>query len=228
MIRLENIDKSYKHNRGNSKVSILNSINCNIEKGEMVAIMGRSGSGKTTLINILSGLLVSDKGKYYFDTKDIARLSTKARDDFREKNIGIIVQDHALLNSLTAKENILLPVKYRKHDQEEMNKNIIKISSKLGIEHCLDKNIYELSGGESQRVAIARALIKKPSLILADEPTGSLDINSEKEVLKLLQELKEEGNTIIIATHSNEVANCCDRVLKVSEGKLHSLNRLSD
>lgn len=223
MIKLENISKTYTRGGGNIKIQVLNSISCNIKKGEMVAIMGRSGSGKTTLINIMSGLLTSDSGNYHFNSEEISKLNTKKRDEFRERNIGIIVQDYALLNSLTAKENILLPVKYRKHDKESIEKHITQLSSKLGIEHCLNKNIYELSGGESQRVAIARALIKKPSIILADEPTGSLDMTSEKEVLSLLKELKEDGNTIIIATHSKAVSECCDRVLEVRDGNLFPL-----
>lgn len=216
MIKLKDISKSYIHAR--KKITVLRSVNCMINNGEMIAIKGRSGSGKTTLINILAGLLRADNGQYCFDEEDISRYTPKRLDDFREKNIGIIVQDYALLNSISAKENIILPVKYRKYEKNETNKSVCILASQLEIEHCLDKPIHELSGGEAQRVAIARALIKKPNLILADEPTGSLDIKSEQEVLKIFLKLKEIGNTIIISTHSDLVAGCCDRILELNNG----------
>lgn len=222
MIKLERISKSYVRQNGKLKIPVLNSISCTIEKGEMVAIKGRSGSGKTTIINILAGLLKADSGTYYFNSKEISKLNVKQTDKFREKNVGIIVQDYALLNSLSAKENILLPVKYRKYDKKDVEEDIKILSFQLKIEHCLNKNIYELSGGEAQRVAIARALIKKPNVILADEPTGSLDIRSEQEVLKILLELKQLGNTIIISTHSKAVSDCCDRILEINDGTFNN------
>lgn len=222
MIKLDRISKSYVRQNGKLKIPVLNSISCTIEKGEMVAIKGRSGSGKTTIINILAGLLKADSGTYYFNSKEISKLNVKQTDKFREKNVGIIVQDYALLNSLSAKENILLPVKYRKYDKKDVEEDIKILSSQLKIEHCLNKNIYELSGGEAQRVAIARALIKKPNVILADEPTGSLDIRSEQEVLKILLELKQLGNTIIISTHSKAVSDCCDRILEINDGTFNN------
>lgn len=222
MIKLDRISKSYVRQNGKLKIPVLNSISCTIEKGEMVAIKGRSGSGKTTIINILAGLLKADSGTYYFNSKEISKLNVKQTDKFREKNVGIIVQDYALLNSLSAKENILLPVKYRKYDKKDVEEDIKILSSQLKIEHCLNKNIYELSGGEAQRVTIARALIKKPNVILADEPTGSLDIRSEQEVLKILLELKQLGNTIIISTHSKAVSDCCDRILEINDGTFNN------
>lgn len=222
MIKLDRISKSYVRQNGKLKIPVLNSISCTIEKDEMVAIKGRSGSGKTTIINILAGLLKADSGTYYFNSKEISKLNLKQTDKFREKNVGIIVQDYALLNSLSAKENILLPVKYRKYDKKDVEEDIKILSSQLKVEHCLNKNIYELSGGEVQRVAIARALIKKPNVILADEPTGSLDIRSEQEVLKILLELKQLGNTIIISTHSKAVSDCCDRILEINDGTFNN------
>lgn len=220
MIRLENISKSYKKKKGKQEILVLNRISCTIKTGEMVAIMGRSGVGKTTFMNILSGLLKADHGRYYFDEEDISEFDRRKRESFRERNIGMVVQDYALLNSLSAEENILLPIKYRKYDKKFIEKKMEELSEILGIEHCLNKKIYELSGGECQRVAIARALIKEPSVILADEPTGSLDCLSEKEVLELLYELKKQRRTIIIATHSKIVSEYCDRIFEIVDGKL--------
>lgn len=215
MIKLNNINKYY--HKGNNKVEVLKSVNCNINKGEMVALMGRSGSGKTTLINILSGLLKPNGGSYIFDSVDILQLSTKERDKFREKNVGIIVQDYALINSMTAYDNIILPIKYRKEKNINV-KNIVKeLSEKLHIQHCLKKKVYKLSGGESQRVAIARALIKKPTLILADEPTGALDSTSELNIMDIFKNIKLNC-TIIIATHSPLVASYCDRTININNG----------
>ena len=218
MIKLENISKSYINKNRTLTNDVLKSINCSINNCEMIAIKGRSGCGKSTMINILSGLIKPDSGNYYFNSTNITKLSIKEIDNFREKNIGMIVQDCTLINSLTARENILLPVKYRKYNKLIINKELEELSKYLNIEDCLDKKISELSGGESQRIAIARALIKKPKLILADEPTGALDSNSEKEVLKLLKMLKEKGNTIIISTHSNVVSQYCDKVFEIVNG----------
>lgn len=219
MVRLENIGKSYHKDK--YEISILKSINCTINEGEMVALMGRSGSGKTTLINILSGLSKQTSGKYFFDSNDVSEYSIKKRDEFREKYIGIIVQNYALLSSMTAYENIALPLKYRKAGREEIKTKVGEISKNLDIENCLEKRIFQLSGGECQRVAIARALIKKPSLILADEPTGSLDSENERGIMNIFKQLKNMGNSIIIATHSKYVSECCDRVLEINDGNIY-------
>lgn len=215
MIKLNDISKYYY--KGNNKVEVLKSIDCTINKGEMIALMGRSGSGKTTLINILSGLLKPTGGSYFYDSVDILKLSTPERDQFREKNVGIIVQDYALINSMTAYDNIILPIKYRKEKNLNVKESIKALSEQLCIDYCLNKKIYTLSGGESQRVAIARALIKKPALLLADEPTGSLDSVSELSIMKIFKNIKLDC-TIVIATHSHLVANYCDRIININDG----------
>lgn len=218
MIKLVNISKNY--NKGKREVQVLKSISCIINSGEMVALMGRSGSGKTNLINILSGLLNQSGGEYLFNSEDLSQYTISQRDSFREKNIGIIVQNYSLFNSLTAFDNIIVPLKLRKIKPDKSKQQIEEISKNLGIIDCLHKKVYNLSGGECQRVAIARALVKRPTLILADEPTGSLDSKTEQDVMDIFNKLKNEGNTIIIATHSELVANCCDRVLKIDDGEL--------
>lgn len=218
MIKLENIKKTYYN--GKYERNILSTVNCSIEDGEMIALMGRSGSGKTTLINILSALLKPTNGNYYFNSKNISAFSIKERDEFREKHIGMIIQNYALLNSLTAYENIILPLKYRKKNKLEIKERVHEVGENLNIADCLEKKTFQLSGGECQRVAIARALIKKPSIILADEPTGSLDSKNEKDVMNIFRHLRSMGNTIIIATHSGFVSSCCNRTIKINDGEI--------
>lgn len=220
MIRLDRITKQYRSKNSKTPISVLHDISCTIERGEMIALMGRSGSGKTTLINILSGLLQESGGRYQFDQSEISQLAMKDRDAFRERHIGMIVQEYALMGSWSGKDNILLPVRYRKQYTEAVNKRMKRLSHQLGITHCLNKKITELSGGECQRVAIVRALIKEPDLILADEPTGSLDSASELIVMNVLKHLQQMGNTIVIATHSDLVASYCDRVFRIEEGRI--------
>ncbi len=205
--------------KGKNEINVLNNVSFNVESNEMLAIMGRSGSGKSTIINILSCLLYPTKGGYFYYNKDLTKLSVSRLDKFREKNIGIIPQEYSLINSMTAYENISLPLKYRKIKSEEIDERVSSIAKKLAIVHCLDKKVYSLSGGECQRVAIARALIKNPTLILADEPTGALDSENEIIIMKLLKELSENV-TIIIATHSKVVSSFCDRTIIVNDGKI--------
>ena len=211
MIELENITKSYKVGK-NKKNFVLNDLSLYIESGQMLAVTGRSGAGKTTLLNIIAGLQTIDSGNYYFNSTDVSKYTPKQRDEFRSRNIGIIVQDYAVINELTAKENIMLAIKNTKFDADEINDYISDVSQKLGIKKYLKNKCSILSGGEKQRVAIARALVKNPKVILADEPTGSLDLKSEKIVLQILKDLQKQGHTIIISTHSNIVANSCDSI----------------
>lgn len=211
MIELKNITKSYNVEK-NKKNTVLNDISLSIEAGQMLAVTGRSGAGKTTLLNIIAGFQTIDLGKYYFNLNDISEYTSRQRDDFRSRNIGIIVQDYAVINELTAKENIMLAIRNTKFDADEINDYISDVSQKLGIKKYLKTKCSILSGGEKQRVAIARALVKNPKVILADEPTGSLDLKSEKIVLQILKDLQKQGHTIIISTHSNIVANSCDSI----------------
>ncbi len=214
MIELKNITKSYKVGK-NKKNVVLDDISLSIDSGQMLAVTGRSGAGKTTLLNVIAGLQTVDSGKYYFDSIDVSKYTLRQRDEFRSSNIGIIVQDYAVINELTAKENIMLAIKNIKFETGEVDDYISDISQKLGIKKYLKTKCSSLSGGEKQRVAIARTLVKNPKVILADEPTGSLDLKSEKIVLQILKDLQKQGHTIIISTHSNIVANSCDSIFNL-------------
>ena len=210
MIRLHNIRKEYKD--GKSKKVILDDIDLVVENGDFVVITGESGCGKSTLLNIMGGLEKIDGGQYLFDAKEI--VNEKDRLMLRRNDISMILQNFALLNNLSVKENILMA----KND----NKYAMDLVIRLGIDDLYDKKVKLLSGGEKQRVAIARALIKKPKVLLADEPTGSLDKQTGEQLVKLLKELNNDGLTIIMVTHNIEIANSINIRYKIEEGKLIS------
>lgn len=210
MIVLKDIVKRYGKN---NNVETLKGISLEIKQGEMVAIMGKSGCGKTTLLNIIGGLTLYTSGEYYFNNVKLKN-KNNAMCKFRNSNVGIIVQNYALINNRTGYENIAIAA------NDDTEKNIEIISKNLGISSVLNKLPTEMSGGECQRVAIARALINKPHLILADEPTGALDVRTSSEILKLFKELNNQGHTIIIVTHDMDVASKCDRIIKMSDGKI--------
>ncbi len=179
--------------------------------------MGKSGAGKSTLLNIIGGLLEATAGQYFLDDLDVTAMTRGTRDRFREQQIGLIVQDYALIGSLTAYDNIAMPLEFRNVPINQARKLIKEIALELEIAHLLSQKVHIC-----QRVAIARALIKQPTVLLADEPTGALDEQTEQKILELLQRLKQDNRIIVLATHSRDVANCCDRVLRISEGVLVS------
>lgn len=216
MIRLINIRKTYKTNK--TVKEVLKGINCTIRRGELVAIMGKSGAGKSTLLNIIGGLLKATSGQYLLDDLNVTAMSQSVRDRFREQQIGLIVQDYALIGSLTAYDNIAMPLEFLSVGRKEVRERVNAIAPQLEIAPLLPQRVHNLSGGECQRVALARALIKNPTILLADEPTGALDEQTEQRILELLQGLKKDNRIIVLATHSREVANCCDRVLRIDDG----------
>lgn len=216
MIELQNITKKYQ--MGRNGISVLNDINLTIKKGEMVSIMGKSGCGKSTLINIIGALTNMTSGRYFYNENEIIYKNRRKLAEFRFKEIGYIVQNFALINTKTAYENIEVPLYKQKN--EEVHKIIKKYSDLLSISDKLDHYPYELSGGECQRVAIARALVKNPKMLLADEPTGSLDSHNEKIIINYLRSIADQGTTVIIVTHDSAVANVSDRIINMKDGKI--------
>ncbi|WP_410993493.1 ABC transporter ATP-binding protein [Bacillus cereus] len=201
----------------------LSNINLSIQKGEFVGIMGPSGSGKTTLLNMVSTIDSPTSGEVLINGKNPHRLSANSLAEFRRHQLGFVFQSFNLLNTLTVKENIVLPLTLDGMDVKQMNKRLGKIAEKLGIQEILNKRTYEISGGQAQRTAIARALIHKPQLILADEPTGNLDSKAAGDVMTLLQKLnKEQEATMMLVTHDPMAASYCDRIVFIKDGKLYN------
>ncbi len=209
-IVLKNISKEYDYP---IHCLALHDINIEVNEGESIAIMGKSGCGKSTLLNILAGLTKPSTGEYWYNGNVLVS-DNISLSKFRRDNIGIVVQNFALLNNRTAYDNIALSVRAK-------NKDTIKeVADKLGIREKLDYYPYQLSGGECQRVAIARAIINKPSIILADEPTGALDTATGQSVIDILKSLSTQGVTLIIATHDKNIGYQCNRVLKMKDGTI--------
>lgn len=209
MIELTNLEKKF----GEKKV--LDRFNLRIEAGEMIALVGESGSGKSTLLNILGLIEDFDSGEYLFlGEKNIKANTKKASKNIREK-INYLFQNFALIETETVEENLQVALRYKKISKEEKQKLISSTLEKVGLKGYEKKKVHELSGGEQQRVAIARVLIKPSEIILADEPTGSLDPKNRDEVLNLLKEMNMEGKTIVIVTHDPEVSKICSRVVEL-------------
>lgn len=214
MIKVEDLSKTYGN--GESAVKALKEVSFEINDGEMIAVIGTSGSGKSTLLHILGGLDINAQGNVFYDNIDILKMNDKSLSDFRLENIGFVFQFFNLIPELTAEENIKLPQMISKR-KPVISKSLI---SMLGIEDRLKHYPDELSGGQKQRIAIARALANNPKVIFADEPTGALDTKTSSEIMELFKILNKEGKTIIIVTHDLEIAQQCDRIIEISDGKI--------
>lgn len=216
MLKIKNLHKSYPI--GNTSLHVLKGIDLNVEGGEMVAIMGSSGSGKSTLLNIIGILDEADSGEYILDGLPIKDLTEKKAAVYRNKFLGFIFQSFNLINYKNALENVALPLYYqglkRKERQEKALFHLDKVSLKDWAHH-LPK---ELSGGQKQRVAIARALAANPKLLLADEPTGALDTKTSYDIMAFIQQLNDEGKTILMVTHEEDIANMCKRIVRLRDG----------
>lgn len=218
LIEIRDMYKIY--NPGENEVRAIDGVNLTIEHGEFVAIIGQSGSGKSTLMNMLGLLDVPTSGKYLLNGKDVEGLTDDELSEIRNKEIGFIFQGFNLVTSLTAVENVELPLVYRGMKKDERNRLAIEALDRVGLSHRLDHLPKQMSGGQQQRVAIARAVAARPPIILADEPTGNLDSHSGVEVMKILHELHEEGRTVILITHDNDIANEAERVIRIQDGQI--------
>ncbi len=220
LVDVQDICKVY--NPGENEVRALDHVSVQIHEKEFVAIIGQSGSGKSTLMNMLGCLDVPTSGTYMLHGKDVSHMSDDELSDIRNQEIGFIFQGFNLIQNLTALENVELPLIYRgvsKKERMELSKAALK---KVGLENRMEHKPAEMSGGQQQRVAIARAIAQAPPIILADEPTGNLDSGSSKEIMEILKELHEDGRTVIIITHDNEIAAQAKRVIKIMDGRIES------
>ncbi|MBM6648321.1 macrolide ABC transporter ATP-binding protein [Bacillus mycoides] len=218
LIELKDIKKVYSNK--NHKTFALNGINLTINKGEIIAVMGRSGSGKSTLLNVIGLIDMPNEGEYSLNGKTLSEIRRNKVHKTRNEIIGFIFQYFALLKEHTVLDNVALPLTYRKLKQRERENKAKFYLEKVGLKEQMHKKPDELSGGQQQRVAIARALVGEPELILADEPTGNLDRKTGEEIMNLLLQLNEEGRTIIIVTHDIEVANQCNRIIELVDGEV--------
>lgn len=221
MLEVQNIKKIYRSRFGKNDLEALKSINFTVEAGEYIAIMGESGSGKTTLLNILALLDRPTSGKVILMGKDLQEIKDSEMAKFRRENLGFVFQDFNLLDNFTVKENILLPLVLSDEKISVMEEKLSKIAKKLSVSDLLNKYPYEISGGQKQRTAIARALISEPKILLADEPTGALDSNSTRELLKVFKDLNQDGETILMVTHSIMAASEAKRVLFIKDGEIY-------
>ncbi|WP_368282206.1 ABC transporter ATP-binding protein [Coprococcus comes] len=218
LIHIENMKKIY--NPGENEVRALDGIDLDIEKGDLVAIVGHSGSGKSTLMNMLGCLDTPTSGKYVLDGQDVASMTDNQLADVRNKEIGFIFQGFNLISNLDAVGNVELPLVYRGVSKNERKQLAMEALKSVGLEDRMKHKPNEMSGGQQQRVAVARAVAAKPPIILADEPTGNLDTKSTQEIMEILKELHRSGKTVIIITHDEEIASQAHRVIRILDGRI--------
>lgn len=220
MIEVKNIVKIFNKGKSN-EFEALRGVSMKIEDGEMVAIIGASGAGKSTILHILGCLDDFDQGEYEIDGTEIKNMSPKALAAIRNEKIGMVMQDFALVEGFTALENVMIPLDFarKKKQKKDRRKIAMEMLEKVHIGELADKPVENLSGGQKQRVAIARAIANDPAILLADEPTGSLDTESTEKIVELFQELNRQGITIVLVTHDENVANQCGRRIKIQDGK---------
>ena len=220
VLEISGIGKTYTI--GNVVVDALRSVDLQIQKGEYVALMGPSGSGKSTLMNILGCLDTPSRGSYYLNGTDVSHMTDNELAEIRNKEIGFIFQTFNLLARNTSLDNVALPLVYAGISKKERLDRAEKALQSVGLGDRVDHKPNELSGGQRQRVAIARALVNKPAIILADEPTGNLDTKTSHEIMDLLEEIHQQGNTVIIVTHEEDIAKRAKRIVRLRDGSIES------
>lgn len=221
MIEIKNLYKTYNYGKPNA-FEALKDVSLTINDGEMVAIIGKSGAGKSTLMHILGCIDDFEKGQYIFNGKDISKVNEKKSAAIRNSEIGIVLQEFALMEQYTVLENVIMPLFFtpKSGRRSEKEKRALETLKRLEMDEYAHKKVNKLSGGQKQRVAIARAMINNPSVLLADEPTGALDVKTTDEIMKVFRNLNKNGTTVIIITHDMEVAGMCDRIIEISDGKI--------
>lgn len=219
ILEIKGLEKYY--GEGSILTKAVDGVSLNISRGEFLGIMGASGSGKTTLLNCISTIDSPTGGKVLLNKEDIAKIEHRNLAKFRRENLGFIFQEYNLLDALTVEENIGLSLVINKNDEDDTARKVLEVAKILGIEDILKKFPYEISGGQRQRCACGRAIIHNPKLVLADEPTGSLDSHSSRQLMKTLEELNKDGkSTILMVTHDPKTASYCKRVLFLKDGKI--------
>ena len=226
ILEVNNVKKIYTTRFGSNRVQALSDVSFSVEEGEYVAVMGESGSGKTTLLNIIAALDKPTDGEVYLNGRRFSDIKEAEIAKFRREHLGFVFQEFNLLDNFSIKDNILLPLVLAGKQYHEMDKRLTPVARKLGISEILSKYPYEVSGGQKQRAAVARAIITDPQLILADEPTGALDSKASDELLSLFSSINNDGQTIIMVTHSVKAASNAGRVLFIKDGRVfHQIYR---
>lgn len=219
MIKLNNIKKIYNPKKSN-EFEALHGVSCEIQDGEMAAIIGKSGAGKSTLLHILACIDDYQDGEYTLDGELVKNLSERQYAKIRNEKIGMVMQDFSLVEDFTALENVMIPLNFSKKKVSDKKEKALAALKSVGIEEFAKKLCSKLSGGQKQRVAIARAIVNEPSMILADEPTGALDTKTSAEIMELFKSLNKQGRTVVIVTHDPKIAEQCGRVIEISDGNI--------
>jgi putative ABC transport system ATP-binding protein len=222
LIKITNIKRDFQ--LGSETINVLKGINLQINKGEYVALMGPSGSGKSTLMNLLGCLDTPTSGTYILNGKDVSQMVDDELAEIRNKEIGFVFQTFNLLPRTTALDNVALPMIYAGYSKTERKIRATEVLTQVGLDDRMDHQPNQLSGGQRQRVAVARALVNKPSIILADEPTGNLDSKTSEEIMKLFGEIHANGNTVILVTHEEDIAAYAHRIIRLRDGLIESDN----
>ena len=226
LLDIQHLEKVYRTRFSKEETRALQDVDFKVESGEFIAIMGESGSGKTTLLNILATLEKPSSGSVILNGQDISQIKDKKLAQFRLENLGFVFQEFHLLDSLSIKDNIFLPLVLARKSIKEMESRLQQLAPKLRIQEILEKRPFEISGGQKQRVAIARSLITNPKLLLADEPTAALDYRNSEDLLNLFEDINLDGQTLLMVTHSANAASHAKRVLFIKDGRIyHQMHR---